>query len=115
MPCFIQPVDYLIRFGPEARKYGDPYDGTVAVVRRGMEAELVGYAPTAGLHDGSKQYLREIFAELARNGFTVAIIRRIKGGKCTTARFDLTARSRKPDLSSLENAAVSTSETQTQS
>lgn len=93
MPAFFQSCDGVIRYGPEARQYGDPYLGSVGVVRRNTEeCELVAYAPAGGhMPDGSVTYLREVMDVLRQRGYRrMAICRRRPDGTIVEKVFDLT-------------------------
>jgi hypothetical protein len=98
MPAFIERADYLIRFGPETHRHGDPYEGTVSVLRLSdHEAELVGFAPAGHrMPERAKQYHRDVLACLRAEGFTTAIVTRIRrDGSTVVKRFDLMRRNAK--------------------
>lgn len=92
MPAFFQHCDGVIRYGPEARQYGDPYLGSVGVVRRSdEECELVAYAPVGGhMPEAPMPYFHEVLDVLRQQGYRqMAISRRRPDGTIVEKVFDL--------------------------
>ena len=93
MPAFIEPCDYVIRFGPEANAYGDDYVGVVCVRRLNEnEVEIIGYSPGRDeLPADMAHWHRDVLRCLARYGFRSAVRRKIKDGHMVHEHhFDLT-------------------------
>ena len=92
MPAFLELVNYVIRAGPLAREYGDPYLFACSVKRLGPAiCELTGFAP-GEIKDKRAffQAHRDVLSCLARNGFKTCIERRVRNGKTIVHSFDLT-------------------------
>ena len=91
MKAFAEPVQWLIRVGEHAEKYGDPYDHAVAVRELNRwTCELVGYVedqvkPTCS---GLQAVLRCV-ANIPGTEYRTAILRRIHDGQENVKEYNL--------------------------
>ena len=69
MSAFSEPVDGIIRAGPDCHQHGDPYTHCVCWRRLDADtAELVGYATEMTGHP-TRRVLQDAFVVLAEMGF----------------------------------------------
>ena len=94
MKAFIEAVQWLVRVGEHAEKYGDPYDDAVAV--RELDdwtCELVGYVNQDKDKRPTLEGLHAALACLARDtNYRTAIVRRIRDGREHVREYDLLKR-----------------------